>query len=107
MPMLDGWTTVFQVPGTRMTGTGARYVIAGPNWKGQTSASGATVYRSPTNLVWIIGRTFAKDTPADMREVHELQNQYSLVPLRAFGKPYTPPPGHVDPSIRSEERRGG
>ena len=31
MPLLDGWTDVFQVPGTRTTGTGAQtYAITGP-----------------------------------------------------------------------------
>ena len=31
MPMLDGWTNVFQVPGKRTTGTGAQtYAITGP-----------------------------------------------------------------------------
>ena len=30
-PMLDGWTTVFQVPGKRTTGTAAQtYAITGP-----------------------------------------------------------------------------
>ena len=33
-PMLDGWTTVFQVPGKRTTGTAAQtYAITGPGWK--------------------------------------------------------------------------
>jgi hypothetical protein len=31
--------------------------------------------------------------------VHAVQDQYKLVPLSAYGKPYTPPPGKVDPSI--------
>jgi hypothetical protein len=35
VPMLDGWTNVFQVPGKRTTGTGAQtYAITGPAWKG-------------------------------------------------------------------------
>ncbi|RLP23539.1 DUF1254 domain-containing protein, partial [Mesorhizobium sp. YM1C-6-2] len=34
-PMLDGWTTVFDVPGKRTTGTGAQtYAITGPGWEG-------------------------------------------------------------------------
>jgi hypothetical protein len=34
-PMLDAWTTVFQVPGKRTTGTGPQtYAITGPNWTG-------------------------------------------------------------------------
>ena len=38
-PMLDGWTTVFQVPGKRTTGTGAQtYAITGPGWKGTLPA---------------------------------------------------------------------
>src|SRR5579883_896168 len=33
LPMLDGWTTVFADPGTRVTGTHSqKYVITGPNW---------------------------------------------------------------------------
>jgi hypothetical protein len=31
--------------------------------------------------------------------VHALQDQVRLVPLSAYGKPYTPPPGIVDPSV--------
>ncbi len=35
MPMLSGWTDVFEVPGTRTTGTKAqKYLITGPGWKG-------------------------------------------------------------------------
>ena len=38
MPMLDGWTDVFQVPGKRTTGTGAQtYAITGPGWKGDAA----------------------------------------------------------------------
>ena len=31
--------------------------------------------------------------------MHALQDQCQLVPLSAYGKPYTPPPGKVDPNI--------
>jgi hypothetical protein len=35
MPMLDGWTGVFQVPGKRTTGDKAQaYAITGPGWSG-------------------------------------------------------------------------
>src|SRR5215471_19282280 len=57
-PMLDGWTTVFQVPGKRTTGTGAQtYAITGPGWKG-TLPAGVKEYKSPTNIVWILGRIY-------------------------------------------------
>jgi hypothetical protein len=99
MPMLDAWTTVFQVPGTCTTGTKAqRYAITCPGWKG-TLPAGVTEYKSPTNLVWILGRTYCTGTPEDFKKVHEFQDGLSLVPLSAYGKSYTPPPGHVDPNI--------
>ena len=65
MPMLSGWTDVFQVPGTRTTGTKAQtYAITGPNWKG-TLPPGVTEYKSPTGMVWILGRIYCTGTPAD------------------------------------------
>ncbi|HET8546119.1 MAG TPA: DUF1254 domain-containing protein [Pseudolabrys sp.] len=98
-PMLDGWTTVFQVPGKRTTGTNAQtYAITGPGWKG-TLPSGVREYKSPTSIVWLLGRIYCTGMPEDYKAVHELQDQCKLVPLSSYGKPYTPPDGKVDPSI--------
>jgi hypothetical protein len=49
-------------------------------------------------MVWIIGRT-QTNGPKDYAAVHAIQKGYRLVPLSAFGKPYTPPPGVVDPTV--------
>lgn len=98
-PMLDGWTDVFQVPGKRTTGTKAKtYAITGPDWKGKLP-QGVREYKSPTALVWILGRIYCSGTPADYKAVHALQDQFKLAPLSSYGKKYTPPPGMVDPAI--------
>ena len=96
LPMLDGWTDVFQVPGKRTTGDKAqKYAITGPGWSG-TLPAGVTEYKSPTAIVWILGRIYCTGTPADYAAVHAAQDKFSLVPLSSYGKPYTPPPGEVD-----------
>ena len=98
-PMLDGWTNVFQVPGKRTTGTGPQtYAITGPGWKG-TLPAGVTEYKSPTSLVWLLGRIYCTGTPEDYAAVHKLQDEIKLVPLSAYGKSYTAAPGKVDPRI--------
>jgi hypothetical protein len=98
-PMLDAWTNVFQSPGTRTTGTAPQTcAIAGPGWKGSLPA-GVVEYRSPTSLAWIIGRIYCTGSPEDYAAVHALQDKITLVPLSAYGKPYTPPAGRVDPSV--------
>jgi hypothetical protein len=98
-PMLDGWTTVFQVPGKRTTGTGAQtYAITGPGWRGKLPA-GVKHYRSPTSIVWLLGRIYCTGTPEDYAAVHALQDECKLVPLSAYGKSYSPPPGTVDLNI--------
>jgi len=100
MPMLSGWTDVFAVPGTRTLGDKAqKFAITGPGWKGGSLPEGVKELKSPTNIVWIIGRTYCDGTPEDYKKVHELQDQYSLVPLSAYGKPYTPPEGKINPAI--------
>ena len=98
MPMMDAWTNVFASPGKRTTGTKAgNFAITGPGWKGALPA-GVTEVKSPTNMVWIIGRT-QTNGPQDYAAVHKIQDGFKLVPLSKFGKPYMPPPGKVDPSI--------
>lgn len=98
MPMLDAWTNVFASPGKRTTGTKAgHFAVVGPGWKGNLPP-GLKELRLPTNTVWIIGRT-QTNGPADYKAVHAIQKQYKLTPLGAFGKPYTPPAGRVDPSV--------
>ena len=98
MPVIDAWTNVFASPGKRTTGTKAgNFAIVGPNWKG-TLPQGVKELISPTNTVVIGGRTQANG-PADYKAVNAIQKQYKLTPLSAFGKPYTPPKGVVDPNI--------
>jgi hypothetical protein len=99
MPMLDGWTDVFQVPGKRTTGGKAQsYAITGPGWSG-TLPAGVTEYKSPTGIVWILGRIYCTGTPDDYAKVHALQDKFSLVPFSSYGKPYTPLPGEVDNNL--------
>lgn len=98
-PMLDGWTNVFQDPGKRTTGTKAqKYAITGPGWTGKLP-EGVTEYKSSTGMVWILGRIYSTGTPADYKAVHALQDQMSVVPLSAYGKPYKPEPGKVDAAV--------
>src|SRR4029077_19281545 len=99
MPMLDAWSNVFSSPGTRTTGAGEHnFAIVGPGWKGDLP-EGVEKIEAPTNMVWILGRTYCTGTPEDYKEVHAIQDKYTLVPLSSYGKPYTPPPGKVDSSI--------
>lgn len=98
-PMLDGWTNVFEVPGKRTTGTDAQtYAITGPGWSGSLP-EGVEQYKSPTSMVWLLGRIYCTGTPEDYAAVHELEDEISVAPLSSYGKAYTPAAGKVDPSI--------
>ena len=102
MPMLSGWTDVFEVPGNRTTGTQAQtYAITGPSWRGKLPA-GVHELKAPTNMVWILGRTYCTGTPEDYKACHAIMDKYQLMPLSAYGKPYTPPAGKVDPAVDSK-----
>ena len=88
MEILDAYTNVFAAPGTRTTGSnGGRFLISGPGWTGNTSGE-MPVFKSPTNYVWIIGRTEVKNAVDGATVVYPLMQQYTLTPLGA----YTPPP---------------
>lgn len=99
VPMLDGWSEVFGVASLPTTGGKAQvYAITGPGWSG-TLPQGVIQVKSPTGMVWILGRIYCTGTPEDYKAVHALQDKFSVVPLSAYGKAYTPPPGVVDPGV--------
>jgi hypothetical protein len=98
LPLLSGWTDVFSVPGSRTTGGGkATYLITGPGWSGAVP-DGMKEIKSPTALVWLLGRIYCTGTPEDYAAVHALQDAFKLQPLSTWGKEYTPPV-KVDPSV--------
>jgi hypothetical protein len=96
-PWLDWWTDVFAVPGSRTTGNDAiTYAIVGPNWQGSLP-DGVKEYRSPTAFGALIGRT-QTNGKADYEAVRKFQDGIKVVPLSAYGKPYTPPKNTVNPN---------
>jgi DNA sulfur modification protein DndE len=98
LPMFDAWTDVFASPGTRTTGNSAgTFVIVGPEWTG-TLPAGLKALKSPTNTVWILGRT-QTNGPEDYPVVHAVQDGYKLVPLSGFATAYTLPRGAVDSNV--------
>jgi len=99
LPFLSGWTDVFDVPGKRTVGgKAAKYGITGPGWSGKLP-DGVKELKSPTGMVWLLGRIYCTGTPEDYKEVHALQDKFELVPLSAYGKPYTPAQGAVDNNL--------
>lgn len=97
MQLLDAWTNTFACPGTRTTGSGkGEFAVVGPGWKGKLP-EGVQEIRSPTNMVWLIGRTQTNGS-GDYEAVHAIQDRYGLAPLSARGKKYS----HPETPIRTD-----
>ena len=83
MQIMDAWTNVFANPSTITTGNAAQdFVLCGPNWHGRLPKP-MTIFRAPTNLVWILGRTQVYGE-YDLSAVHAIQNAYRLTPLSGW-----------------------
>jgi hypothetical protein len=104
--MTDLWMTDFNSPGTRTAGgDAANYLITGPGWAGDIPA-GMRQIKCATRYMVILGRTYADGTDQDYAAVNALQAQYRIVPLSAYGKPYTyqAPPVNSNPGISMTDK---
>lgn len=80
LPLLDMWTDVFAVPGSRTSGTGALdLVVVPPGWQGSLPER-LEVVEAPTVHLWLIGRT-QTDGPDDYADVRVLQDEMRINPL--------------------------
>ena len=99
VPLLDGFSEVIKVVSSINDGAEAQTLaITGPGWSG-TLPAGVTEVKSSTAIVWMLGRIYSTGTPEDYKAVNNIQDQFGLVPLSAWGKAYTPPAGIVDPDF--------
>src|ERR1700742_2354637 len=90
--LIDYYTQNFDYIGTRTTGNGGgTFLLAGPNWKGETPKGINKVFRSETELAFPGYRTQLFN-PADLDNVKKVQAGYKVQTLSAFLKQPAPPP---------------
>jgi hypothetical protein len=88
--LCDGNTFNYGYIGSRATGPEAGdYVVAGPDWKGETPPGIKKVFPSSTQFSMVIFRTQLFN-PTDMPNVIKIQEGYKMQPLSAFLKQPAP-----------------
>ncbi|WP_448108411.1 DUF1254 domain-containing protein [Pseudomonas azerbaijanoccidentalis] len=90
--LVDMRTDNLDYIGTRATGDQAgRYLIVGPDWKGELPSGFNGVIRSPSRLVFLLGRTEVKGE-ADQQDAAKVMTGYALQPLSKVISGVTPEP---------------
>lgn len=108
LQFIDGYTYNIAYVGTRTTGNGGgKYLLAGPNWHGETPAGIEQVIRSSTDLAMVIYRTQLFG-PSDIENVKKIQAGYQVTPLSAFLNQPPPPPAppiNFMPPLSAQDER--
>jgi hypothetical protein len=82
--LIDAYTHNFDYIGSRTTGNdGGSFLIAGPDWNGETPKGVKKVIRSETGFALALYRTQLFN-PADLDDVKKVQAGYRAQPLSAF-----------------------
>ena len=82
--LIDSHTHNFGYIGTRTTGNGAgQFMIAGPNWRGETPEGITQVIRTESYVPAALIRIEVKGED-DLQRVHTLQDAFAVTPLSEF-----------------------
>src|SRR6184192_4740173 len=107
--LCDGNTYNYGYIGSRATGNEAGdYLVAGPDWKGETPPGIKKVFRSSTQFSAVAYRTQLFN-PEDMPNVVKIQAGYKVQPLSRYLKQPAPPaaPAVNFPKINKEMMKTG
>jgi hypothetical protein len=92
LQFVDSYTYNFAYLGSRTTGNGGgKYLLTGPNWKGNKPEGIKEVIQSDTNLAFVLYRTQLFG-PSDIDNVKDIQAGYSVAPLSVYLNQPAPPP---------------
>lgn len=106
--LIDLYTQNFAYINRSVTdGKAGAFMVAGPQWKGETPKGVRQVFRAETQLAYALFRT-QLFSPADLDNVKRLQAQYKVQPLSAFlGTPAPPAaPAVTFPPYDAEKANG-
>ena len=108
LQFIDMYTFNFAYVGSRATGNDAgKFLLAGPNWRGEKPPGIKAVIRSETEFAFVVYRTQLFN-PDDISNVKRIQAGYKVQPLSEFlAKPATPRPpaiNFITPLTAEEER---
>ncbi len=96
LQFVDGYTYNLAYVGSRTTGNGGgKYLLAGPNWKGDKPEGINEVIRSDTDLMLVLYRTQLFG-PSDIDTVKKIQAGYQVAPLSVY---LNQPPPQQAPAI--------
>jgi hypothetical protein len=96
LQFIDMYTFNFAYVGSRATGNAeGRYLLAGPNWQGETPSGINAVIRCETQFAFVLYRTQLFD-PADIENVKKVQAGYKVHTLSRFLATPAPAPPAVD-----------
>jgi len=108
LQFVDSYTYNFAYVGSRTTGNGGgRYLLAGPNWKGNKPEGINEVIRSDTDLAFVLYRTQLFGT-SDIDNVKKIQAGYQIAPLSVYlNQPSPPPAPPIDftPALTPDQER--
>jgi hypothetical protein len=107
--LIDYYTYNFDYAGTSTTGNGGgKFLLAGPNWKGEIPKGIDKVFRSETELAFVGYRTQVFN-PGDLENVKKIQAGYKAQTLSAFlGQPApkaAPAIDFIKPLTPDQERK--
>src|SRR5207249_10867743 len=106
--LIDAYTFNFDYIGSRATGNeGGSYMVAGPNWKGETPKGVKKVFRAETEFAFAVYRTQLFN-PDDIDNVKKVQAGYKVQTLSAFlgtaAPPAAPAIDFIKPLSPAEEK---